>query len=200
MLSEFLRPDKWFSIHVDDEDLDEDDEARSYLEHITKVQWRAMNDPDAGLVTALNQADHDIATFGNAVIKYGLNAAGDTLLYKNYHLRDSVWADNAEGKTDCMWRKWCPTARQLITQFGDKCSPEVKRAATKDPEKEFECQHIVVPSRLYQYKSPMGRAFPFVSLWVEKDAEHTLEETGLNYFCYVVAKWQTVANSEIATS
>src|SRR3990167_9381151 len=92
MLAEFLRPNKWFSIHVDDEDLDEGDHERAFLERLSEIQWRAMNDPAADLVTAMGQHDHDFAAFGNAVIKFGLNIAGDGLLFSSHHLRDVVWS------------------------------------------------------------------------------------------------------------
>ena len=92
MLSEMLRPDKWMSVHVDDKDLDEGDEERAFLEKLTEIQWRAMNDARANLVTAGSQTDHDFATFGNGVITYGLNVMGDALLYRNYHLRDVAWS------------------------------------------------------------------------------------------------------------
>lgn len=200
MLSEFLRPDKWFSIHVDDDDLDNSDEERKFLERLTKIQWRAMNDPAAGFVTATNQADHDIATFGNAVIKFGVNANASALLFRNYHLRDCVWSENEEGRVDALWRRWCPTARQLAAHFPDKVSPEVKRCSTKEPEKTIDCYHVVLPARSYQYKSPMGRETPYVSLYCEKESETLLEEAGLNYFCYAVPRWQTVANSVFGTS
>jgi hypothetical protein len=69
-----------------------------------------------------------------------------------------------------------------------------------DPEKEFTCRHVVLPSRIYDYKSKTGRSFPFVSLYVERDTQTVLEEVGLNYFCYVVPRWQTVYGSGLGTS
>jgi hypothetical protein len=200
MLAEFLRPDKWFSIHVEDEDLDESDYERAYLEKLTDIQWRAMMDPDANLVGAMGMHDHDFAAFGNAVVKFGLNLAGDGLLFQNYHLRDNVWSENAEGKIDCNHRNWLPTARQLKHNFPKTISAEVQRACKDDPEKEFACRHVVLPTRLYECKSKMGKKFPFVSLYVECESETVLEEVGLNYFCYVIPRWQRVAGSVFGTS
>lgn len=203
MLSAGLRPRaaRWFSIHVEDEDLDNGDAERAYLEYITEIQWRAMYDANTGLVRATKQTDHDLVTFGNGVIKYGINAAADGLHYRNYHLRDCVWAEDAEGRVDVMHRNWKPTARQLRQMFGDNISPDVKKAYEKEPEKEFECRHVVVPTRLYDgFKSLNGRKYPFTSFYVECESEKVLEEVGLNYFCYVVPRWQTVANSVFGVS
>jgi hypothetical protein len=200
MLSEFLRPEKFFAIHVDDEEIDESDEARRFLEMLTEIQWRAMMDPVAQFITATGQTDHDFAAFGNGVLWFGKNVAGDALLFRNYHLRDNVWSENAEGKIDCNHRKWCPTARQLKHYFPKTISRSVQKACEKDPDKTFPCRHIVLPSRLYDYKSKGGKAFPFVSLYVECETETVLEETGLTYFPYVIPRWQTVSGSVFASS
>jgi hypothetical protein len=204
MLAEFLRPDKFFSIHVDDEKLDEADNERAYLEHLTTTQWRAMSDPIARLVTAASQTDHDLSTFGNGVLWYGLNQSGDALLFRNYHLRDCAWTENAEGNIDCLHRNWKPTARQLETHFPKTISENVKKACadgpSKDPDKEFDCRHVIMPSRLYDYKTKGGKRFPFVSLYVEIESETVLEEVGLSSFRYVVPRWQTVSGSVFGTS
>jgi hypothetical protein len=200
MLSEFLRPGKFLSIHVDDDELDEGDAERAYLEYLTDIQWRAMSDPRAHLVTATGQTDHDFAAFGNGVLKYGTNVAGDGLLFRNYHLRDCAWSENAEGTVDCLHRNWNPTARQLKHHFGDAVSENVKKACAKDPEKTFACRHVVMPSRLYEYKSRGGKSFAFTSLYIECESETILEQAGLNHFCYVIPRWQTVSGSAYGVS
>ena len=202
MLAASLRPrsQKWFSVHVDDEDLDERDDVRGFLEHISKIQWRAMYDDDAGLVDSTSKADHDFATFGNAVLKVGPNLNADGLLFQNFHLRDNAWSMNAQGKVDCNHRNWEPTARQLVQHFGDKVSKNVKEAFKKDPEKTFRCRHVVLPTRMYDYKDKFGKKFPYASLYVECESETVLEEVGSNYFCYVIPRWHTVAGSQYGTS
>ena len=206
MLDEFLFPEKWLAIHVDDEDLDEGEHERAFLERLTEIQWRAMNDPKAHLISARGQTNHDFATFGNGVLRYGLNQAGDGLLFRNYHLRDNAWTVNADGIIDANWRNWKPTARQLHHHFPKTISNEVKRACGldgtdgKDPEKEFDCRHVILPSRLYNYKSKGGKAFPFVSLYVECASETVLEEVGMSYFPYVIPRWQIVDGSVWGTS
>lgn len=202
MLAASLRPraQKWFSIHVDDEDLDARDDVRAFLERLSEIQWRAMYDNDAGLVDACSKGDHDFAAFGNEVLKFGPNLNADGLLFQNFHLRDNAWSMNAQGKVDANHRNWCPSARNLMQHFGDKCSKDVQNAMKKEPEKTFDCRHVVLPSRLYDYKNKQGKQFPFVSLYVEKQSETVLEEVGLNYFCYVIPRWHMVSGSQYGVS
>jgi len=197
LLSANLRPesDKWFSLHIDDEELDEQSTESQFLDHLRDIQWRAMYEAATGFVRATKQADHDFATFGNAVIWVGPNSAIDGLLYRNHHLRDCAWSENSDGIVDCLYRKWKPTARQLKAMFGEAVSREVKKACEKEPEKTFDCFHIVVPARLYEYEGKTGRKYPFVSIYVECLAETVLEEVGIGYFPYVVPRWMTVSGS-----
>ena len=202
VLSSYLysRSQKRFSIHAQDEEIDRGDSERAFLEYLTDIQWRAMYDSPAQWSRTAKESAHDFAAFGQAVIKYSLNGAGDGLLFRNYHLRDNVWSENAEGKIDCNHRKWCPTARQIAQLFPKTMSSEVRRASEKTPENEFECRHIVVPARMYDYKSASGRKFPYVSLYVETESETVLEEVGLNYFCYLIPRWQTISGSPFGVS
>jgi hypothetical protein len=202
LISAGLRPRSkdWFSIHVEDEDLDNGDAERQWLEFATTIQRRAMYDAASGFVRATKQADHDFASFGNAVIKFGPNINNDGLLFRNFHLRDNAWSENAEGKIDVNHRNWEPTARQLMHHFPKTVSSKVRECYAKDPEKPFKCRHVVLPTRVYPYKSPSGKQFPFVSLYVERENETILEEVGLNYFCYVIPRWQTVSGSVFGSS
>lgn len=202
LMSSFLRPQsqQWMDIHVDDEGINEKRENREFLQYLTKIQWRAMYDATANYVKASKQADHDFAAFGNSVKRISPNILGDGMLYMNYHLRDCAWSENGEGKVDTMFRKWKPTARQLKHYFPDKCSKEVQRAYKDDPEKQFECWHVVMPSRLYEYKPKNGKNYPYISLYVEAASETVLEEVGQEWFGYVVPRWQTVSDSPYGRS
>jgi hypothetical protein len=200
MLDEFLFPNEFFSIHVDDEDMDEDDQNRRFLELLTDIQMRAMTDPVADLIGARGETSRDFVTFGNGVIEFGKDSDGTSLLFQNHPLWDSAWSRNANRKVDCFHLNWNPTARQLKQQFGNKVSKEVEKALEKEPEKEFACRRAVLPARLYDYKSKLGKRYPYVSLYVERDTQTVLEEVGQNYFPYVVPRWRPAANSAIGTS
>jgi hypothetical protein len=202
LFSSNLRPrsTKWFALRVEDETLDQGTEERRYLDYLAGVQWRAMYDPQAQFVRATKEGDHDFAAFGNAVIRGGPNVEGNGLLFTCYHLRDTAWSENAEGRVDLLHRDWTPTARQLRQHFGEKVSRVVDDACRTEPEKAFACRQVVLPSRLYNDASGEARKFPFVSLTIERDSETVLEEIGLSYFPYVVPRWQTVSGSPYGRS
>lgn len=201
LLAAMLRPRnaRWFSLHVDDKALDEDEKARAYLEYMGEVQWRAMYDPAAKFVRATKEADHDYVTFGNAVIQPELDYINAHLLFRCHHVRDTVWSENANGTIDRIDRKWNPTARQLQQLFPDKISDAVKRAVTIDPETKFHCRHIVVPERTYKIDGQRKR-FPFTSLYVEVESQTVVEEKPSRRLGYIIPRWGTVSNSQYGYS
>ena len=198
-----LRPRnaRWYSHHVSDKRLDEGSAERAYLEYRTEIMWRAMYDPDAGFVRATKEADSDYVTFGQAVIQPELDLANATLLYRCHHIRDAAWSENYAGKIDTVHRKWKPTARQLAALFPKTVSSEVRKALTDDPDREFECRHVVVPERIYRPDMTNGRRpMAFTSLYVECESETVLEETPRKRFGYVIPRWQTISGSQYARS
>ena len=198
-----LRPraQKWFSIHTANEFVDANDEVRRYLEYISNVQWRAMYNPKAGLIRATKQADHDFVSFGNAVIQVSPNLDLTGLLYRNYHLRDCAWAENAEGSVDVIHRKWKASAKKIYETFPQSCSKEIKNAYKKDPFKEFVCRHVVMPADMWDGAGAKKKEqFPFVSIMIEQEGENILEEVPQRHFGYIIPRWHTLDCSAYGVS
>ena len=202
LISSNLRPQsqKWFSTDVDDEDFEKGNAEARFLERITQVQWRAMYHPKSQFVKATKQCDHDFSAFGNGVIHCGVNSQRTGLLYKNYHLRDCAWSENADGVVDVLYRRWKPSARQLVGYFGDKCASEVHNCMkNKKPEEKFNCLHVEMPASLYD-RGRLSNRWDYVSLYIDVDNCTILEETPQRSFQYVVPRWQTVSGSQYGSS
>src|SRR5690606_17600915 len=160
--------------HLSDEALDEDNEARRWLEWMTKVQRRAMYHSPAQFKRALKEGDNDWVTFGQAIISIDLNSARDSLRYRTGHLRDHAWSEHADGVIDAVHRKWNPTARQLAKLFPGTVDPRVAEAAKKEPEKVICCRRIVLPRDEYDFDAKKSPGAPFVSIYVDIDNERVL--------------------------
>ena len=204
--SSLLRPINvpWATAHVEDEELDKQPAERKFLEGVTKVMRRAMYDPLASFVRATKSADHDVAAFGNAVLEARIAPSRRHLVFFNHHLRDNAWSENAFGKIDANHRKWNPTARQLMEWFPQTASKAVKDAYEKEPEKVFECRHVVVPTRMYEPDVKPGsrrmQALPFTCLYMERESETILEETPEAWFPFVIPRWQLISGSQYGLS
>lgn len=206
-VSAMTRPSdrQWGVPTVDDDQLAEDDEVRAYLEWMGKVQWRHMYNPKASFIRGSKEADHDLVTFGNAVMSNEPNLSTGTLLYRTWHPRDCAWADNAEGVTDLLYRKMKLTARvavQMFSQGGDKLHESITKACEKDPMKEFEFLHCMMPSVDYQYvtKEKPKVKFAFVSVYVDLQNRCIVRERPSHDFRYIVQRWQTLPGCAYAVS
>jgi len=197
--SAMLRPKAtpWFKIRTQREDK-EDVAAKRWLEWATELQFNAMYDRRAQFVRATKEADHDFATFGQCVISVEYDMKERRLLYRCWHLRDVAWTEGYDGKISEIYRRWKPTARELSRIFPKTISQTVKDLLDKDGHKEVEVYHIVVPSDVYQGEKKWNT--PYVSIFIERDSDHVLEEVGSHTQRYVIPRWQTVSGSQYAYS
>lgn len=195
--SGLLRPTQkeWF--HITTEGAMKDLEARRWLHWATGVQKRAMYDLDASFVRATKEGDHDFAAFGQCAISVELNANRDGLLYRCWHLRDMAWAEGVNRKVNTVVRKWKPTAYDLKSTFKN-VHKKVTDACDKDPYQEFNVLHIVIPAD--QYSGEKKWKTKYVSIYIDVDNMHCLEEVGSPSLIYVIPRWQTVSDSQYSYS
>ncbi len=193
-----LRPTgkEWF--HTTIRDVKKIDiEAQRYLQYTDTVMRRAMYDRKSLFTRATKEADHDFACFGQTCISVQLNRTGDTLLYQTWHLRDVVWAENADGGIGYKARKWKPSARDLVRTFGDRVHPKVKRLESKTPFETVNVHHIVCDIDMWDGD---GRGKPRASIWYDADHDHVMEEVAIWGQIYVIPRWATISGSQYAAS
>lgn len=202
-IQSMLRPESqdWFGIHLTDEEGDEDNANRRWLEWMTKVQRRAMYHAPAHFTEATKEADHDWVTFGQTVIEIDVRQDQPSLIYRCGHLRDHAWSENAYGEVDTVYREWKPTARQVAQLFPKTAHQKVLDAAKKEPDTRINCCRVVMPREAYggpEYKrTPKA---PFVSIYVDKDNDVLLEEAPRLWNPFVIPRWQTVSGSQYGWS
>ncbi len=194
-----LRPTQkeWFHIVPKGDEVD--NEGKRWLSEKTKRQRRIMYERSSMFVRATKEGDHDFATFGQCVLSVTLNKLRNGVLYRCWHLRDTAWREDEEGKINTVYRKWKPTAVQLKNLFGEDALHDRVKAlvGTKEQHKEINCQHVVMPVDIWnegKYRTE------YVSMHVDIENEHIIEEVGINHFEYILPRWQTVSGSQYAYS
>jgi hypothetical protein len=189
---------EWFRITVEREER-LDNAGREWLEWATQVQRRAMYDRQSQFVRATKEGDHDFAAFGQCVISEEINYKATALLYRCWHLRDLVWCENYDGSIGERHHKLKPCARWLAKEFGKgKLHPKVQEACDKEPLREIHCRRVVLPSD--DYGNSKYSRFPWVSVYVDVDNQHVIDERGSMTGVYIIPRWQTVSGSQYAYS
>lgn len=189
-----LRPkgQNWFQARADREER-EDHDAKLWLEWATATQRRAMYDHKAMLTRAAKETDHDFATFGGGVISVDVNRRDTALLYRNWHLRDVAWEEDAYGQICAVHRNWKPTVSQLCRYFPAKVHEKIKERLEKEPHEKVDVRHIVIRSD--EYDGP-GFRQPWASLYIDLENDHAMEEVGSWTRRYVIPRWATVSGSQ----
>lgn len=200
--SAMLRPTAkdWFHIAAADAGKI-DTVGKQWLERAEGIQRKAMYNRVAQFTRASKEADHDFAAFGQCVISTEINRAGNALLYRTWHLRDVAWCEDESGAITTVYRKWNPTALDLVALFPKTVHPSVRKALEKTPYMEFECWHIVIPSERYK-DMPGAKKMrqPYVSIFLDVKNEHEMEVVGQADQMYTIPRWQTVSGSQYAHS
>lgn len=192
-----LRSGDWMKMGVNKETSHAGDR---WLEWATKRQLRYMSDPKSNFHRATREGDHDYVTFGQPVISIELNRARDGVLYRCWHLRDCAWWEDETGRVSGVTRKWSPTYRDLHSIFGDRCHDRVKSEVSRTPFATCNVRHLFMPAVMYGDDAMIEKEMKYVSVFVDIDNKHILEEVGLKYAMYIVPRFATIAGHPYAFS
>lgn len=208
-ISAMLRPRErdWFGLTTEDPDRDRDPTNAAYLEYVSKKMKRALYDPRAKFIDATKGSDHDFVTFGQAGMSVEDYRDDGHLFFRQHHLRDLAWLDNAKNDIDELHRKDKMSARQMKRMFKEEnLARPVKEACKKDPGQEFNIRHVVMPIDEYDYlegakkTNRRGKRLKFVSIYIDADNCKILREGAFLDFPYIIPRWHKVSNSSYAFS
>jgi len=176
-------------------------ESRAWLEWADTRMTRAMYNRHSQFTRATKEADHDFASFGQAVIQTTRNKDSSGLLYRCWHLRDVAWVEDENGNTTTVYRKWKPSAIELKRLFPGKVHREVLRKVEKEPYCEIEVWHCIMPTDVYPKTAGDGKQkTPYISIYFDVANKHVMEEVGIKRMEYTIPRWQTVSGSQYAYS
>jgi hypothetical protein len=189
--SSMLRRDQWFHAATDNELVNEDRDAKMWLDWASKQMRRHMYHRQANFVRSTKVADGDFCAFGNAVITREVKDY-QHLLYQPWHLRDVAWDESYSGAINNVHFNWKPQARQLQEKFGRAGTLSPKVAELKDEEafKEIQCRRILIPADEYDLPAQASRGLPWVSVYVDTENQCILEEIALRTLPVNIPRWE----------
>lgn len=172
--------------------------GRAWLERATMIQKRAMYDPLSRFTRATKEGDHFYAAFGQCVLTVEMRKMFDGLLFRHWHIRDVAWCDDAEGSLESTHHKMKFTLAQLDQMFPGKLATELTEKLRTDPYCELEIRRIVVPSSMYAGEKQWRTKY--VSIYVDVQHKHVMEEMGQKSHPYVIPRWRLWAGTQYGFS
>lgn len=194
-----LRPrgQQWFHTGLRDEGAQVSLEAKQWLEWTGGVMRRAMNDRISQFSRATSEADQDFAAFGQAVISTETNYRDVALIYRCWHLRDVAWCEDSYGQFKEVHRNWKVSASELTAYFPKTVHHKVREAVARGEDPKVVVRHVVVRSDEYgdgKYRQP------WVSIYVDVENQHILEERGSWTMIYTIPRFATISGSQYGYS
>ena len=181
----------WFTLRFKDEEIDNEDEAKLWLESSTDAMYTAFN--RSNFQQEIFELYHDLITFGTAAM-FIEEDNDDIIKFSTRHINEVFIAENDKGRIDTIYRKFKISARAAIQKFGEAVSADVQTKAKKDPYEEIEILHAVYPRADFNPNKKDKGNMPFESVYLELKNGNELSVGGFREFPFVVPRYLKASN------
>lgn len=162
-------------------DLKDDEEAKDFFSMATEETQAALDDPEAGLALALDEAMKDFLEFGTPAVHCEEGKVTD-LRFDAWNVAQFSIDEGDDGYVDTFTKCYQMTVRQIVRKFGrDKVSADTRKAYDdRRFLQKVKVLHVIMPREVEQDKGKGPQNMPFMSVYIEVDKKHLLRESGFN--------------------
>lgn len=193
------RSDRWFNLITDDDDFNDSQVGKQWLNDVEDVLLDVFE--RSNFYSEVQKYYFSLATVGNATMYIDSNDDDDIVArFSTRHIREIYIAEDKYGDIDTVYRECVYTAKQCVERWGDDVSDAVKEFYKEAPDTKITVIHAVEPRLDYDPESKASDNMPFMSVWLEADTQHVLNESGYMAFPYTVSRWHSTAGDVYATS
>ena len=183
-------PDSFsFKLEALGKDLKDDEEIKDWFEEVTEVLQMAMDDPEAGLAMAINEAMTDFFTFMPAI---HVEEGTDTdFKFEAWNVSQFAVEEGSQGFIDTFFRQYEWTVRQTVEKFGEKLvSKKVRELyqAKKFTEK-VKLLHVIAPRVVAANGGKGNQNMPYSSVHIEIETKHLILESGFHELPTFAFRW-----------
>lgn len=178
----------WFALDTEDENLNDGDDVKLWLEDSTLRMYSLFNDARSNFNNAVNELYLDVLAFGTGIVFR--EKLDNGVRFRAIPLSECYIDEGADGRINMLIRKpKMATAKFMVENFGiENVSTKTKEKYQKSPFDLVEYIHCVYP-REAEYIGGLGKkGMPFASIYMECETGHIIREGGFKEFPYVVAR------------
>lgn len=183
--------------------LSDSEENRDYYAFLSQTIADAMDDPKAGLATALDEYMKDEGSFGTAGLEIARGVEGESLLsFRAWSIKEMTIVEGPHKKVQSIYLELEWTADQLVEFYGmDKVSPTVANCVKNGKGDEKIKFLIALEPRVNRDKSKAGnKDMPIRSLHIEIATEHVMLESGFSELPIKVGRFTKMIGEEYGRS
>lgn len=184
------RATKWHTLTTSSEELNADHEVRLYFDQVTDLLFKLRYRSGANYASQQHETYMSLGAFGTGVLILE-DMPGKGVRYKSSHISEHYFMENLHGRIDTNYRKYRLKAAQAMEKFGDVLPEAVKKAAEKEPNKDFEFIHCVKPNPKHKPGSVNPSEYRFTSLHISVEGEKLIAEGGFRTFPFIISRYVT---------
>lgn len=188
--------ERWFELAVDltglnarsAKMLSEDPQTILWLEFVSDLIYMIYSDSRTNLNPSLHECYMDLGAFGTCVLNQEWDTDENHLIFRSFALATCYFTEDNKGRVRALWREFEWTGDKILQEFPD-LPPEIKKQATKQPNKCFTILHNVCHRSDRGYGRLDSKNKEFASYWVCVTTKEMLRESGYDSFPYHVSRW-----------
>ena len=183
---------KWFGLRFREDELNEDKDAKDWLEQCSKSMFQELG--KCNFSTEVAECYQDLVGFGTSALQFDVktkDAQFDGFNFRACHLAEVVIAESEDGRIDTVFRKLKLTARQAYQKFGDDAGEKTLKALEADPDKVFEYVQAVFPRELKGEPAMVAPPHqrPFACYFISVADKKICKESGYYELPFMVPRW-----------
>ncbi len=188
------RAQTWHRLRASNEELNKDQDVKSWFEEVTRILFATRNSPDANYYSQKHEGYKSLGAFGNDCLFVDeLPPTAERpqvgIRYKYCHIGQIYIMTNHIGVVDTIYRKYPMSARAVSMQWPDNIPPKIATVVEKDPTRKFPILHLVRPrhERDPQRVDPLNK--PFESVYISIDDKMMIDEGGFEEMPYMYSRY-----------
>lgn len=186
------RTQMWHDIVPANEALRDDEQVQEYCSLVRKILFQARYRPRANYASEADCCYLQLGAFGNTAMFID-EALGKNLIYRSIPLNEIVWALDAAGVVDSVYRCFPYSAHQCMQAakvHGWDLPAQIKDAYETTPFREFEVLHVVKPNGERVPGSVGAKGMPYASWYIMRQFKHVLKDGGYRTFPYAIGRYR----------
>ena len=189
---------RWFSLRFKETQLNENDEAKEWLEDSTQRMYDVIS--KSNFQQEIFECYHDLIAFGTSCLMIEEDQE-DVLNFSARHIKEIYIQENKKGYVDTLYRRFKMPAQAAVSKFGfENVSREIQNIANKNPFDDVDLVHVVRPRIDYDPNKKDKKNMPYQSIYFEYGSGHIISIGGFLEHPYVIPRYLKASTEQYGRS
>ncbi len=164
------------------DEIEDTKEHREYFEAVTEEMWKHMDDPESGLMLALDEIHLDDEVFGTSSIY--IKVGKDTpISYRAWNVKNTCIQEGEDGRVNAIFHEDSLTNDQLLERYErSELSQQTQDKIKNNTIGKTRILFIVKPRPEKERRGQGNRGMPFASFHIEIENKKMIRESGFPWF------------------